>query len=339
MTTNPVRIGFIGCGRQASGAWYPNFATIPELELVACCDIQASLAERNARFFGAQHWYTDLGEMLRKEKLDAAMVVGPPDMHYACGKQVLQAGLPLMMEKPPALLTHQAYELVELAEAQGVVTQIGHNMRHAPGVRKFGELMATPEFGKLLYLESRYFMPSPMWQETSGYRPGWTYSIFQSVHAVDLARHLAGEIQSIYARMSVGEAGRFAIATTATFASGATGAISLTGCTPNWTCQLEAAGDARAHLRLVNLHTLHFEPHTPESGYAPNPGIPGHYWNPATRDNAEKRSGYWGQMQAFARAVQRGQADVPTLRDAWRNLVVCEAILDSIERGQPVDLR
>jgi predicted dehydrogenase len=336
MAAKPVRIGFVGCGRQASGAWYPNFATIPELELVACCDIQANLAERNARFFGAPRWYTDLDEMLRKEQLDAAMVVGPPDMHYVCGKQVLEAGLHLMMEKPPARLTKQAEELVALAEAKGVITQIGHNMRHAPGVRKFREIMATPEFGKLLYLESRYFMPSPMWQETSDYRSGWTYMIFQSVHAVDLARHVAGEVHSVYARLTVGEGGRFAIACTPEFASGATGAISLTGCTPNWTCQLEAAGDARAHLRLVNLHTLHFEPHTSESGYHPDPGIPGHYWSPATRDNAEKRSGYWGQMQAFAHAVQSGQTSVPTLRDAWRNLVVCEAICDSIEQGRPV---
>jgi hypothetical protein len=100
MTDEAVRIGFIGCGRQASAAWYPNFATIPELELQACCDLIVDLAERNARYFGARRWYTDLDEMLRREELDAVMVVGPPEMHYSCGRQVLEAGLSLMMEKP-----------------------------------------------------------------------------------------------------------------------------------------------------------------------------------------------------------------------------------------------
>jgi predicted dehydrogenase len=337
MKHTPVRIGFIGCGRQASNAWYPNFATLPELDLVACCDLQADLAERNGRFFGARRWYTAMDALLGEEDLDAVMVVGPPQMHYACGKKVLNAGLPLMMEKPAAIRPDEARELVELADSKGLITQIGHNMRHAPGVRKFQELMATPDFGQLLYLESRYFMPSPMWHETSDYRPGWTYMIFQTVHAVDLARHLGGEIISVYARLSTGREGRFALATVVTFASGATGAINLTGCTPNWTCQLEAAGDARAHLRLVNLHTLHFEPHTGESGYRPSPGIPGHYWAPATRDNAEQRSGYWGQMQAFAQAVRGTQPACPTLRDAWRAMVVCEAMCDSLDRGQPVD--
>jgi predicted dehydrogenase len=89
---------------------------------------------------------------------------------------------------------------------------------------------------------------------------------------------------------------------------------------------------------LINLHTLHFEPHTAESGYHPNPGIPGYYWNPATRDNAEKRSGYWGQMQAFAQAVRSGQPNRPSLRDAHRAMVVCDAMLDSIDQRTPIDL-
>jgi predicted dehydrogenase len=338
MTDAKVRIGFVGCGRQASAAWYPNFATLPELELAACCDLQAELAERNARFFGARHWYTDLARMLGEERLDAVMVVGPPAMHYACGRQVLEAGLPLMMEKPPAMRVEEAAELVALAQAKGLITQIGHNMRHAPGVRKFRELMQTPQFGKLLFLESRYFMPSPMWPETAGHRPGWNYMLFQSTHAVDLARHLGGEITRLHAELSVGAEGRFALACALRFAGGAAGTLTLTGCTPNWTCKVEAAGDARAHLRLVNLHTLHFETATAESGYAPTPGIPGQYWAPATRDNAEQRGGYWGQMQAFARAVRSGISDVPTLREAWRAMQVCEAMLDSIEGGGPVDL-
>ena len=336
MADAAVRIGFVGCGRQASDAWYPNFATIPELDLVACCDLRQELVDRNTRHYGALNGYTDMQEMLDQEDLDAVMVVGPPAMHYECGKQVLEAGLPLMMEKPVAHRTDRALELVELAESRGVITQAGHNMRHAPGVTRFRELMQTPEFGNLIFLESRYFMPGPMWHDTYDYREGWMYMIFQTTHAVDLARFVGGEIEKVYANLSVGEGGRFAIATVAHFGSGATGTITLTGNTPNWTCLLEAEGDARGHLRLVNLHTLHFETETPDSGYRPVPGIPGQYWSPVTRGHAEKQGGYWVQMQAFAKAVQSGTQDSPSLRDGYQAMRVCEAILDSIERGEPV---
>lgn len=338
MTESPLRVGFVGCGRQASAAWYPNFATLPEFDLIACCDIDEDRAKFNACHFGARSHHTDLAAMLDTEDLEAVFVVGPPDVHYECGRRVLEAGLHLMMEKPSAPVPSQALELAELAEAKGVITQVGHNMRHAPGVRKFKELMRTQEFGNLLYLESRYFMPSPSWPGDYAHRPGWQYMIFQATHAVDLARHVGGEITSVFARKCVGNDGRFAIASTVTFESGATGAVSLTGATPNWTCKLEAAGDAGAHLRLINLHTLHFEPRSDEGGYRPEPGIPGHYWTPAARDNAEQRSGYRVQMEAFARAVRAGTSDVPTLRDAWRAMRICEAILDSIDVGQPVDL-
>lgn len=338
MIDTAVRIGFVGCGRQASNSWYPNFATIPELDLVACCDIQQTLAERNARHYGALNWYTDMQKMVEKEALDAVIVVGPPAMHYQCGKLALEANLPLMMEKPVAHRTDKARELVELAESKGMITQIGHNMRHAPGVTKFRQLMQTPEFGKLIFLESRYFMPSPMWNDTYEYREGWEYMIFQTTHAVDLARFVGGEIQKIYANLSVGKEGRFAIATVVHFNSGATGTITLTGNTPNWTCLLEAEGDARSHLRLVNLNTLNFETNTSESGYQPVPGIPGQYWNPVTRGHAEKQGGYWIQMQAFAKAVQTEKQNSPSLYDGYQAMRVCEAILDSIEKGQPIEV-
>jgi predicted dehydrogenase len=41
-------------------------------------------------------------------------------------------------------------------------------------------------------------------------------------------------------------------------------------------------------------------------------------------------------MEAFARAVQSGIPDSPTLRDAYQAMRVCEALLDSIQHGEPV---
>ena len=45
-----------------------------------------------------------------------------------------------------------------------------------------------------------------------------------------------------------------------------------------------------------------------------------------------------GQMQAFVKAVRKGEAGSPTLRDACQAMVVCEAICDSIERRVAVDV-
>ena len=334
----PVRVGFVGCGRQASRSWYPNFATIPGLDLVACCDLKPDLAERTARFFGARRWYADLEEMLASEDLDAAMVVGPPDMHLACGRACLEAGLHVMMEKPPAFRTEDAGALVALAEEKGVVTQVGHNMRHATGVAKFKELMATPEFGELLFLESRYFMPSPGWKEDAGYREGWAYMIFQATHPVDLARHVGGEIVRLYATLATGRESRFTIACAVEFEGGANGTITLSASNPNWTSRLDAEGDAVAHLSLIDMNTLCFEPKLPGSGYSNSPGLPAHTWRTPFRDSGEQRAGYWGQMVAFARAVRLGEPTYPALRDGYQAMRVCEAMLQSIDMRAPVEV-
>ena len=108
-----VRIGFIGCGRHSTASLYPNFAKIPQLELVATCDLIPELAKRNARLFGALRHYTDYGKMFEEEDLDAAFVVGPPAMHVDVGKACLEAGLHLFVEKPPAGTPEAAMELVE----------------------------------------------------------------------------------------------------------------------------------------------------------------------------------------------------------------------------------
>ena len=67
MAERKARIGFVGCGGHATSVLYPTLHRIPQVELVAVCDLKEELAKRNARFFGALRWYTDVREMLEKE--------------------------------------------------------------------------------------------------------------------------------------------------------------------------------------------------------------------------------------------------------------------------------
>jgi predicted dehydrogenase len=106
-----ARIAFIGCGSHATTSLYPTIHTISQIELSAVCDLKEELAKRNAHWFGAGRWYTNLDEMLRKENLDGAIVVGPPQMYCKVGKRCLDAGLPIHIEKPSAVSYKEAMEL------------------------------------------------------------------------------------------------------------------------------------------------------------------------------------------------------------------------------------
>ncbi|NSW78645.1 MAG: Gfo/Idh/MocA family oxidoreductase [Chthonomonadetes bacterium] len=68
-----ARIAFVGCGGHATHSLFPAVHQIPEMELVAVCDLREELAQRNARWFGALRWYTDVATMLNQEDLDGVV--------------------------------------------------------------------------------------------------------------------------------------------------------------------------------------------------------------------------------------------------------------------------
>ena len=72
-----AKLAFIGCGGFATASIFPNNHLVPQIDLVAVCDLDEARAQRNARTFGARRVYTDLHEMLDKEELDGVVVIGP----------------------------------------------------------------------------------------------------------------------------------------------------------------------------------------------------------------------------------------------------------------------
>jgi len=126
-----LRIGFVGCGSHATNNLYPMLK-YARCRLQAVCDLNRELAERNARLFGAEGAaYTDVHAMLDSEPLDGVIVVGPPAMHFAVGKSVLQRGIPLFVEKPPAGSLAEAEELVATAAAHETTVMVGFMKRFA----------------------------------------------------------------------------------------------------------------------------------------------------------------------------------------------------------------
>jgi len=141
-----ARLGFIGCGTHSTNNLYPMLK-YARCRLQAVCDLDLALAERNARIFGAAGAaYADVRAMLDREPLDGVIVVGPPDMHYAVGKQVLERGIPLMVEKPPAGSLQDAEELLRIAEAQGTTVMVGFMKRFALTYGKIHEEIRAGRF-------------------------------------------------------------------------------------------------------------------------------------------------------------------------------------------------
>jgi predicted dehydrogenase len=76
----------------------------------------------------------------------AASVCVPTVHHAACARELMAAGIDLLIEKPLAASLADAYEIAELARGHGRIVQVGHLERFNPAVRAVRPLLNRPMF-------------------------------------------------------------------------------------------------------------------------------------------------------------------------------------------------
>jgi predicted dehydrogenase len=199
-----VRISFIGCGDHANRYIYPSLANVPGAELTAVCSLDAAEAEVNRQRHGAERAYTDYRAMIEAEKPDAAIIVGPPRLHYEAGLYCLERQLPFYIEKPPGENLEQASALAAMSQQTGTFGQVGFMMRHSAIVKKITAIAEAEKLGKLHYGTVTYYTSGPYRSDEIYGLPGtddasylWRYLLVQAVHPVNLAASFLGEITEI----------------------------------------------------------------------------------------------------------------------------------------------
>ncbi|SEG95860.1 virulence factor [Actinacidiphila yanglinensis] len=127
----PLKIGVIGLGDIARKAYLPVLGVQPGLELHLHTRTPATLAEVGDAY-RLPHRHLTLDSLLAQD-LDAAFVHAPTAHHVEIGTRLIEAGVPVYIDKPLAYDLDGARRVVDLAEARGVPLAVGFNRRHAPG--------------------------------------------------------------------------------------------------------------------------------------------------------------------------------------------------------------
>jgi predicted dehydrogenase len=113
-------------------------AGLPEVELVGVADVNIDQARAVAQRHNTQA-FADYWPLLNL--VDAACIVVPTTYHFPVAGEFLKRGLPVLVEKPLALDVQQAVGLVELAEQNHAILQVGHIERFNPA---FEDLLNRP---------------------------------------------------------------------------------------------------------------------------------------------------------------------------------------------------
>ncbi len=153
-----LRVGIVGVGDHAYRNILPALHYLP-VELVAMCDLNASLLESTAREYGVPRAYTDSRQMYAEANLDAMLICVGPRVHADLTIEALQAGLHVWVEKPPAM---RARDIARIEAARGDrICAVGFKKAYMPVTRKAKELIAEPGFGQLRSLLAVYPMTIP----------------------------------------------------------------------------------------------------------------------------------------------------------------------------------
>ena len=196
MSNKNFRVAIVGFGRIADThleAWKSNEG----VEVTSVVD-DSPLARERARSLGMNAYQT-VNELLASEDLNAASICTPPSFHPSHVMALMNAGVPVLCEKPLASDLVSAQELIDAAAQAKVEFQLATKFRHVPDIRKARDLIRHGIIGDPLTFHVEFSGMTDMsnrWNSQQSLSGGGVL-IDNGCHAVDTVRFLLSGITKI----------------------------------------------------------------------------------------------------------------------------------------------
>ncbi|MCH6565923.1 MAG: Gfo/Idh/MocA family oxidoreductase [Proteobacteria bacterium] len=137
-----LKIAVIGVGHL--GKWHADkYAASPDCDLLAVVDNNPKNAEQIAQKHGTRA-VSDYHDIL--SQVDAVSLAVPTSLHYKIARDILEAGIHCLIEKPITETIEEASTLIEIAQKNRLVLQVGHIVRFNSVMMDIGELLQEPQF-------------------------------------------------------------------------------------------------------------------------------------------------------------------------------------------------
>ena len=124
-------------------------------DLVAVCDVDESRVREKAREYDLKA-YTDVEAMLVREDLDWVHLCTPVQTHLDLAEKVIEAGVPVQIEKPVTETIGEVEELSRIAERHDVPVSVVHNHNFDPAIRKARAAIERGDLGAIRSIDMLY---------------------------------------------------------------------------------------------------------------------------------------------------------------------------------------
>ncbi|MFT5166156.1 MAG: virulence factor [Saprospiraceae bacterium] len=182
--SSKINIGLIGLGGIAQKAYLPILANHAKVNPILCTR-NSQLLNQLSNQYRIKEIYTNVDELL-KTKIDAAMVHSSTESHFEIVSKLLNAGIPVFVDKPLTYSINESEELLNLASQKRILLYLGFNRRFAPLIQSLADQLNPIQI---------------LWQKNRVNLPGDSRAfIFDDfIHVIDSLRFLGqGEIKNLH---------------------------------------------------------------------------------------------------------------------------------------------
>ncbi|GAB3700866.1 Gfo/Idh/MocA family protein [Saccharopolyspora tripterygii] len=199
-----LKVGLVGYGSGGAIFHAPLIAAHPRLRLDA---VVTSNPDRQAQVradLPGSEPVADLDALFAREP-DLVVITTPNRTHVELAKAALDAGVPVVVDKPFTPTAQEGRELVEHARDRGLLLTVFQNRRWDSDIRTVRKVLAGGELGRVHRFESRFDRwspePKPTWRDSGGAEDvaGLLYDL--GSHLIDQALQLFGPVASVYAEI------------------------------------------------------------------------------------------------------------------------------------------
>ena len=199
----PLRIAIVGMG-NIGNTHAGVYQQMPDkTKIVAVCDIIREKADRAAASYEATAFYSVREMLASGTQIDACSMctAGKENGgdHHQPTMELLEAGLPVLGEKPISNEIEKAREMVALARKKNVPYAINLNHRFTPAAERAKEWVTSGRLGQLHMINMRMWINNP--NETSP----WFHMRALHPHSIDVMRYFCGDVKRVHAFLSKGK--------------------------------------------------------------------------------------------------------------------------------------
>jgi predicted dehydrogenase len=328
-----IHLGLIGAGIAARDLHGPAIKALSDrYNIAAICSRTLDKAQALAAWYGLDVPCTDdWAEILSRADVDAVAAALPISLNAPVVQACVEAGKPVLVEKPIACSVEEAAQVVRLAERRSIPIFVAENFRYSPDLLQAKELIEAGEVGRMALLrynaiglmtpDNKYMQT--VWRQCPTHLGGFLSD--GGVHNVAALRLLAGHVarvQTFYTTIQPYLAGTDTMLINLQFVNGLIGQLSL------------GYGSVDPDGRKVKVYG--------EDGTVVITRERIEIWKTDGKQRSEPvigPSNFVSEFIAFYDAVIKGDKSPESARQALADLRVIDAAIRSAENGgAPVDL-